>query len=267
MSINMHARTYPPLGPAKAAWLLVNRSFIVYRQAWKLFLTGFLEPVFFLFSIGIGVGQLIESFEVNGAAVPYAEFVAPGMLAVSAFNGALLDSTYNVFFKLRYMKLYDQMLATPLTTADIARGEIIWGQLRGSSYSAAFLLLMWVMGMLHSWTAILALPAALLIGFAFSAVCMATTTWMTSWQDFDKITLLQIPLFLFSATFFPITAYDGWLRWVVEATPLYRGVVLCRELTLGQVGWESLVSVVYLVVMGLIGLFVVRRRLDKLLLT
>ena len=90
---------------------------------------------------------------------------------------------------------------------------------------------------------------------------------MTSWQDFDKITLLQLPLFLFSATFFPITAYDGWLRWVVEATPLYRGVVLCRELTLGQVGWESLVSVVYLVVMGLIGLCIVRRRLDKLLLT
>ncbi|MCW2834041.1 MAG: transporter [Nocardioides sp.] len=258
---------HPPLGPARAAWLLVTRSCIVYRQAWKLFLTGFLEPVFFLFSIGIGVGQLIESFEVNGQAIPYAEFVAPGMLAVSAFNGALMDSTYNVFFKLKYDKLYDQMLATPLTTADIARGEIIWGQLRGSSYSAAFLLLMWAMGMLHSWTAVLALPATLLIGFAFSAVCMAATTWMTSWQDFEKITLIQLPLFLFSATFFPISTYDGWLRWVVEATPLYRGVVLCRELTLGQPGWASVVSVVYLVVMGLIGLYVVRRRLDKLLLT
>lgn len=256
-----------PLRPAQALGVLVNRNYVVYRQAWKLFLTGFLEPVFYLFSIGIGVGQLIGSFEINGQPIPYAEFVAPGMLAVSAFNGALLDSTYNVFFKLKYDKLYDQMLATPLTTSDIARGEIAWGQLRGSSYSAAFLLVMWAMGMLHSWTAILALPAALLIGFAFSAVCMAATTWMTSWQDFDKVTLLQMPLFLFSATFFPITAYDGWLRWVVEATPLYRGVVLCRELTLGQVGWESLVSVVYLVVMGLIGLAIVRRRLDKLLLT
>lgn len=256
-----------PLRPAQALGVLVNRNYVVYRQAWKLFLTGFLEPVFYLFSIGIGVGQLIGSFEINGQPIPYAEFVAPGMLAVSAFNGALLDSTYNVFFKLKYDKLYDQMLATPLTTSDIARGEIAWGQLRGSSYSAAFLLVMWAMGMLHSWTAVLALPAALLIGFAFSAVCMAATTWMTSWQDFDKITLIQMPLFLFSATFFPITAYDGWLRWVVEATPLYRGVVLCRELTLGQVGWESLVSVVYLVVMGLVGLAIVRRRLDKLLLT
>ena len=128
-----HAR---PLSPAQALRLLVLRNYIVYRQAWKLFLTGFLEPVFYLFSIGIGVGQLIDTFEFNGQQIPYAEFVAPGMLAASAFNGALIDSTYNVFFKLKYDKLYDQMLATPLTTGDIARGEIAWGQLRGGTYSA-----------------------------------------------------------------------------------------------------------------------------------
>ena len=256
-----------PLSSMQALRLLVLRNYIVYRDAWKLFLTGFLEPVFYLFSIGIGVGQLIDNFEFNGQQIPYAEFVAPGMLAASAFNGALIDMTYNVFFKLKYDKLYDQMLATPLTTGDIARGEIAWGQLRGGTYSAAFLVVMVAMGLVHSWWAVLALPAALLIGFAFSAVCMALTTFMKSWQDFDKITLVQLPLFLFSATFFPITAFDGWLRWVVEATPLYRGVVLCRELTTGSLTWASAVSVVYLVVMGVLGLMVVRRRLAKLLLT
>ena len=199
-----------------AARLIVLRNYLVYRDAWKLFLTGFLEPVFYLFSIGIGVGQLIESFEFNGQVIDYASFVAPGMLAASAFNGALLDSTYNVFFKLRFQKLYDQMLATPLSTSDIARGEIIWGQLRGGSYSAGFLVVMLAMGMLHSWWAVLALPATLLIGFAFSAVCMGLTTYMKSWQDFDKITLAQLPLFLFSATFFPVTAYPDAVRWLVE---------------------------------------------------
>ncbi|MDN4161664.1 ABC transporter permease [Nocardioides abyssi] len=257
----------PPPTAWQALRLLVLRNYIVYREHWKLFLTGFLEPVFYLFSIGIGVGQLIDSFTFNGQEVPYAAFVAPAMLAASAFNGALLDSTYNVFFKLKYDKLYDQVLATPLTTSDIARSEIVWGQLRGGSYSAAFLLVMLAMGLIDSWWALLALPAALLIGFAFSAVCMALTTFMKSWQDFDKITLVQVPLFLFSATFFPITAFDGWLRWVVECTPLYRGVVLCRELTTGALSWASAVSVVYLVVMGLVGLYVVRRRLDSLLLT
>ncbi len=256
-----------PLGPVAALRLLVLRNYIVYRDAWKLFLTGFLEPVFYLLSIGIGVGALVEGFEVGGREISYAAFVAPGMLAASAFNGALLDSTYNVFFKLKYDKLYDQMLATPLSTADVARGEIAWGQLRGGSYSAAFLLVMLAMGLIESWWALLALPAALLIGFAFSAVCMAATTWMRSWQDFDKITLFQLPLFLFSATFFPVETYDGPVRWIVEVTPLYRGVVLCRELTTGAVSWASVVSVVYLVVMGVVGLLVVRRRLDRLLLT
>ena len=83
---------------------------------------------------------------------------------------------------------------------------------------------------------------------------MALTTYMTSWQDFEKITLVQLPMFLFSGTFFPITAFHGVLRWVVEVTPLYRGVVLCRELTTGVLTWASAVSVVYLVVMGLVGL-------------
>ena len=257
-----------PLSPAGALAVITLRNYTTYKRYWKLFLTGFLEPVFYLFSIGIGVGQLIESFEFNGQMIPYADFVAPGMLAASAFNGALMDSTYNVFFKLKYDKLYDQMLATPLTTGDIARGEITWGQLRGSSYSAAFLLVMLALGMIHSWWALLALPAAMLIGFAFSAVCMGLTTYMKSFQDFDKITLAQLPMFLFSATFFPIEAYgNGVVRWIVEATPLYRGVVLCRELTTGALSWASAVSVVYLVIMGLLGLLLVRRRLDRLLLT
>lgn len=260
-------RTVVPLTSVQATLLLVERNVITYRAEWKLFLTGFLEPVLYLLSIGIGVGQLIESFEFNGQQVPYAEFVAPGMLAASAFNGALMDSCYNFFFKLKHGRLYDAVLATPIGTGDVARGEALWGQLRGGSYSAAFLVVMLLLGYIDTWWALLALPAALLIGFAFSAVAMACTTWFTSWQDFEKVTLVQVPLFLFSATFFPVTAFDGWLRWVVECTPLYRGVVLCRELTTGAVSVDSLVSVVYLVVMGAVGLLVVRRRLDALLIT
>jgi lipooligosaccharide transport system permease protein len=256
------------LTPMQAVGAITYRNYTTYKRYWKLFLTGFLEPLFYLFSIGIGVGQLVGTFEFHGEVIPYADFVAPAMLAASAFNGAMLDSTYNVFFKLKYDKLYDQMLATPLTTGDVARGEILWGQIRGASYSAAFLLVMLAMGMVNRWWALLALPAALLIGFAFSAVFMAWTTYMKSFQDFDKITLVQLPLFLFSATFFPVEAFgNDAVRWIVEATPLYRGVVLCRELTTGVVTWASAISVVYLVVMGVLGLLVVRRRLVALLLT
>jgi lipooligosaccharide transport system permease protein len=256
-----------PLSAGEATGLLVYRNYLAYRRAWYIFASGFLEPVFYLFSIGVGVGQLVTGFEFNGQTIPYAEFVAPGMLAASAMNGSLLDSTFNFFFKLKYNKLFDQMLATPLTTMDIARGELSWSLLRGGIYSAGFLLVMVAMGLVSSWWALLVVPAALLIGLAFGGVCMALTTYMRSWQDFEFVTLATMPMFLFSATFFPVEAYPTVVRWIVELTPLYRGVVLCRELTTGALSWGSAVSVVYLVAMGLIGLMVVRRRLDKLLLT
>jgi lipooligosaccharide transport system permease protein len=253
-------------GPAAASWRLVHRNYLAYRRGWVFFLTGFLEPVLYLFSIGIGVGQLVGGFELHGQTIAYAAFVAPGMLAASAMNGAVMDSTYNVFFKLKFEKLYDAVLATPLSTMDVARGEIAWALMRGGIYSTGFLAVMLVMGLVGSWWAVLVVPAALLIGFAFSGACMALTTYMRSWQDFEYVQLAIMPMFLFSATFFPLTAFHGVLRWVVEATPLYRGVVLCRELSTGLVTAESLVSVVYLAVMGAVGLVVVSRRLDKLLL-
>jgi lipooligosaccharide transport system permease protein len=255
------------LSALEATGQIVQRNYIVYRSAWWIFVSGFLEPVFYLFSIGVGVGQLITGFEFHGQTIPYAEFVAPGMLAAAAMNGALLDSTFNFFFKLKYSKTFQQMLATPLTTSDLARGELTWSLLRGGSYSLAFLGVMALMGLVHSWWAVLAFPAALLIGLAFGAVGMALTTFMRSWQDFEYITLATLPLFLFSATFFPLSAFPTWLQRVIEVTPLYRGVALVRELATGVLTWDSAVSVVYLAAMGLAGAAVVSRRLDKLLLS
>src|SRR6478752_1943944 len=254
-SVGRSART---LSAGEATGLLLYRNYLAYRRGWYIFVSGFLEPVLYLFSIGVGVGQLVTGFEFNGETIPYAEFVAPGMLAASAMNGSLLDSTFNFFFKLKYSKLFDQMLATPLTTMDVARGELSWSLLRGGVYATAFLLVMVAMDLVSSWWAVLAVPAALLIGLAFGGVCMALTTFMRTWQDFEWVTLAMIPMFLFSATFFPLEAYPTVLQWVVECTPLYRGVVLCRELTTGAVTWASLASVVYLAVMGVIGLVVAR---------
>jgi lipooligosaccharide transport system permease protein len=253
--------------PRTTGWEIVRRNYVVYRSEWVVFLTGFLEPVLYLFSIGIGVGQLIHGFEFHGRLVSYAAFVAPGMLAASSMNGSLLDSTYGIFFKLRYDKVYEGILATPMRTGDIARGELVWSLLRASVYSAGFLAVMGAMGLVSSWWAVLAWPATFLIGFAFAGAGMALTTYMRSWQDFEYIQLAIVPMFLFSATFFPVTTYHGVLRAVVEATPLYRGVALVRELTTGSVTLDSLWSVLYLVAVGSLGLSVVARRFERLLLT
>lgn len=255
-----------PLSAATGARLVAMRNIFAFRRYWMAFTTGFLEPVFYLFSIGIGVGALVSGFEVGGREIEYAAFVAPAMLATSAMNGALYDSTMNFFHKLRYGKLFDQMLATPLTTMDVARGELLWSLTRGGLYALVFWLVMVAMGLTDSWWALLAPAAALLIGWAFGGICMAITTFMRSWQDFEFVTLATLPMFLFSATFFPLTVFPSWVGWIVEFTPLYRGVVLVRELCTGVLTWGSLVSVLYLIGLGLLGLAVVRRRLDRLLL-
>jgi len=109
-----------PLSAGEATGLLLYRNFLAYRRAWYIFASGFLEPVFYLFSIGVGVGQLVTGFEFNGQTIPYAEFVAPGMLAASAMNGAIIGATFSLFFKLKYNKLYDAVLATPVTPVDVA---------------------------------------------------------------------------------------------------------------------------------------------------
>lgn len=252
---------------AAGASNVMVRNWLVARSLWVVMLSGFLEPVLYLFSIGVGVGQLVPGFEVDGRFVEYAAFVAPAMLAASAFNGALYDSTFNVFFKLRFQKTYDAMLATPMRVGDVARGEIAWCLVRSGFYSAVFLLIMVAMGLAQSWWTLLAWPATWLIGLATAVIGMSATTYMKSWQDFELITLLVTPMLLFSATFFPVDGYPAAVRWVVELTPLYRGVVLCRELTTGAVTDASLWSVLYFAVITVIGIRVVSRRLERLLLT
>lgn len=248
------------------AWRLVNRHFFVYRRDWLVFLTGFLEPILYLLSIGLGVGAMIKGFDVDGHRIGYAEFVAPAMLATAAMTGAVYDSTYNMYFRMKYAKLYDAVLATPMTTTDVAIGETLWALIRGGLYSAGFLVIMTAMGLTSSWWAVLALPATLLIGLAFAGVGMWLTTHFTSWQDFEYVTLAMVPMMLFSGTFFPVATLSGPLRWIIELTPLYRGVVLCRELVTGMPTPASAVSVIYLAALGVVGMYGARNRLATLLL-
>ncbi len=245
---------------------ILERNRLIFRRQWMLIVSGFFEPLFYLAGIGIGLGSIIGSVEgPGGTLIPYAVFVAPALLAASAMNGAIYDST-NMFFRLRYQKAYDGMLATPINIGDIALGEIIWALMRGTLYGVGFLVIMFALGLMPSVWGFLALPAAMLIGFTTAAVGLTAVTFMRSWQDLDLFFVATLPLFLFSATFFPISAYPEALRWIVELTPLYRGVDLIRGLTTGHVGIDQAVSVVYLLVMGLFFLWVASRRLGRMLL-
>jgi lipooligosaccharide transport system permease protein len=261
------SRLLPPSSrPTRRSMRVVERDVAVARQVWLVVLSGLIEPIFYLLSIGIGIGHLVGNVPFAGHEISYREFVAPAMLASSAMNGAVFACTFNMYFKLKYQKTYDAIVATPVGVGDIVMGEIGWALIRGTFYAVCFVVVMLVLGLVTSWWALLAVPAAVLIGFGFAGLSMAGTAFMRSWKDFDYVTLAILPLFLFSGTFSPLTAYPTSVRWIVRITPLYQGVAIERGLVLGRLGWILLVHALYLVAVGAAGVVVASRRLGRLLL-
>jgi lipooligosaccharide transport system permease protein len=249
------------LMPGRAMRVL-ERDALVYRRQWLIFLSGLMEPFLFLLSIGVGVGGLVGKLPgPGGTLVPYREFVAPGLLVVSAMNGAAMDTTFMFFIKLKYWGIFETMLSTPLTPTDVVVGAVLWAVLRGAVYAGFFLGAMALLGLTHSPMALLVLPAAVLVCWAFAGAGAAGAAFMRSYFDFDFVNAILIPSFLFSAVFFPLVRYPGWLQLVVRCTPLYQGVALCRDLTFGHIELASAGHAVYLAVMGTVGLAIATRKM------
>jgi len=260
-------RMLPPGMYAGRGHIVLERAFRVYRRSWMVIFSGFFEPLFYLFALGTGLNSLVGTvIGPGGHEISYRAFIAPALLASSAMNGAIYDSTMNVFFKLKFAKLYDSMLATSLGPLDVAVGEISWALIRGGLYSAGFLAVMAVMGLTASWWALLLLPAALLIAFGFAAIGMAATSYMRGVQDLDLVQLAMMPIFLFSGTFYGLDVYPRWLQIVVECLPLQHGIELMRGLNAGVFDWGMLGHCAYFVGMAIVGLVITARRLDRLLL-
>jgi len=238
---------------------------MAYKRQWPVFVSGFFEPLFYLLSIGIGLNHLVGDVHVGGTTISYAAFVAPGMLATSAMNGGIIDSIFNVFFKLKVSHVYEPVLATPLDVNDIALGEVWWSLTRGALYATSFIICMVLLGDAGSPWVILCLPGTVLTSFCFACVGLAACTYLRSWQDFDAVNIVQLPLFLFSATFFPLSLYPSWLASIVVFSPLYQSAALLRGLSLGQFSWVMLIHVSYLFAMGMVGLAIAARRFRRIL--
>lgn len=252
-------------GPARRSAAVLERNVVALRSAYLMVLvSGFFEPLLYLLSIGVGVGALVGDLTLaDGQVVSYAAFVAPAMLAASAMSGALSETTFNFFGKMKYMRLYDAVLATPVRPFEIALGELGWAMARGALYAAAFLTVMVSMGLTGVGGAVAAFPAAVLTGLAFGGLGMAVSTFMRSWQDFDVMFTAQFVLFLFSGTFVPPEAYPVALRWLVEVSPLYHGVSLIRALCTGTAGWAQLGNAAALAGLAVVGLAVAARRVER----
>jgi lipooligosaccharide transport system permease protein len=247
---------------------VLARGLVATRSTnWLVVVTGLFEPVFYLLALGVGLGGLIGTVtDASGADIPYAAYIAPALLAVSAMNGAIYDSTWNVFFKMHFAKLYEGMLATSLGPLDVALGEIALALLRGAAYGVSFLVVMQAFGLNLSWTAFLALPAIVVIAFGFASIGMGITSYLKTFQQMDVISLVLLPMFLLSGTFFPITIYPEPVQWFVMALPLWHGVELVRGLTTGALSFAMLGHLAYYVGMIALGVIFTTRRLRALFL-
>jgi len=250
------------------AYLLVLRHFWVLRKnsPWGLLVNGIFEPFLYLLSIGVGIGQLVGKFTDHGAEVTrYAAFVAPALLATSAMNSAINETTGEVWFRLRFEKVYDAIITTPMTATDIALGEIASALLRGGLAATCFLGVITALGMIHTWWALLAIPGALLVAFTFAAAGLAAATLLKDFHHHQYLQLVMLPMFLFATTFYPLSVYPLPLQWLVACLPLYHATELLRALCLGTFGPHLLVNIGYLAALGFASVWLANRRLGRML--
>ena len=212
-------------------WLLL------YRRVWRgTVITSAVNPVLYLGALGVGLGTLVNRSGGQPLGVPYIDFVAPGMLAATAMQIASVEASWPVVGSFRWTRQYFAMFAAPLGVRDIFFGHQLWMATRIASTSAVYVVVIAVFGGINSFWGILALPAALLVGLAFTtptAAYAATRDSDTAFVPYNRFII--VPMFLFSGTFFPVSRLPLPLEWLAYATPLWHGVDLCRELTLGNV--------------------------------
>jgi lipooligosaccharide transport system permease protein len=209
-----------------------------YRGTWRgsLF-SGFLAPVLYLGSLGFGLGSLVDSGPRGGIdGVPYARFVAPGVLAATAMQTAIGESTYPVMGAIVWQRLYLGMLATPLGVLDVLLGHLSFVAVRLTVVSVGFAMVGTLLGAFASWWVLAAVAVAVLCGLAHAAPVMAFAAAQEDDSGFALIyRFALIPMFLFAGTFFPVDQLPAPARPVAWATPLWHATQACRGLLLGHV--------------------------------
>jgi len=226
-----------------------------YRRVWRgSIVTSIIGPVLYLSALGVGLGTLVN--KGNKLGVPYLDYVAPGILAATAMQIGTFESSYPVMAAIRWTRQFHAMLSTPLRVRDLILGHQLYIACRLTMVGAIYLAILAAFGALHSPLALVALPVVVLIGLAHSAPVTAFSAWLERDEGFNALFRFGVmPMFLFSGTFFPVTQLPLPLEWLAHVTPLWHGVDLCRELTLGTVHfWRALGHVAYLSLFVVVGL-------------
>jgi lipooligosaccharide transport system permease protein len=246
---------------------VLQRNLWVYRRTWRGSILGsFLTPLLYLTAMGVGLGALITG---PVAGFDYVEFLGPGILAASCMQSAVFESTFPVLAKIAWRRNYEAMLATPLDVRHLVGGELLWVAFRVLTISSVFLVVLTLFGIARWPSAVLAIPAAILTGLAFSSVVMAFAATQRTGEGFSwMFRFIVNPLFLFSGTFFPLTQLPEAVQWAAALTPLYHGVSLVRGAVLADAGFLGAwpLHIAYLLGMLAVGAWLAHRLLKRRLM-
>jgi lipooligosaccharide transport system permease protein len=233
-------------------------------ESWKRFSLSFLvaalgNPIFYLLSIGYGLGRFVANID----GLPYAVFLTPGILATAAMNSASFETTFGSFTRLHEQNTYTAILATPCSVADIVAGDILWAATKSVLAVLFVLIVTAAAGLLPSPFAVGALPVAFVTGLTFAALGMVATARAGSYSFFDYYFTLGISLMVFfCGVFFPLRSLPPWAQALAWFLPLTHAVRLCRALVAGTAGLEHLGDACWLAVVAAAG-FVLAERLVR----
>lgn len=256
-------------GTLNRALRYAESEIIAYRRTWRgTVITSFVNPVFFLAALGLGLGTQVDDGSGAPLSIPFLTFVASGLMAANAMQNGASDGAFPVMAGVLWRKNFHGTITTPLGPADIIWGRLIWGVGRLLFVLLVFVVIAVLFGALELGPALAAIPPAVLTGVAFTT---AITAWTLTQKDGRSLStlfrFLIVPLFLFSGTFFPISQLPDWIEPVAYATPLFHGVELVRKIALPGIdeitAIPSWVHLGYLIVMAAVGVYLSIRFLDR----
>ena len=246
------------------AWTVWRRNLDVFLKTWRVNLVPpFIEPFLYLIALGFGLGGFVGYI----GDVPYIDFIAPAIVAVSIMNSAFFECTYGSYVRMYYGKTFDAIIATPVSIEEVIAGELLWGATRSMIYTSLMLPVLVLFGVVDLPTSVLLIPFAFLGGLLFASIAMCFTAVTPSIDALNYPSFLFItPMLLFSGTFFPLTVLPQALQVFAYAVlPLTHVVTICRGITLTQFSPFMLVSLAWIAivttVLFLLSVNLMKRRL------
>jgi lipooligosaccharide transport system permease protein len=236
------------------------------RYVLTTFIASLIQPLFYLITFGIGMGAYMTG-AFGGKT--YLQFLVPGVIISSIMMTSTFECLFGTFVKMVHERLYDSLVATPVSAEDAITGDILWASFRAFISGALMMIVAAFMGI---WPAsvlslLLLLVVMVLVGVLFASLAMIVTSYAPNFDFFNYYTELVItPMLFFSGVFFPLDHFPAWMKTLANFMPLTHAVKIARAVYSGVYPSEFIFNVLIGVALGTIAFIFGVKRMKKRLI-